>query len=169
MRWYRYLTWVSCYSTHFNRGNPTLSPGIQHGGRASHWGWSPVYRSSAEVQAWLSSKYMTTLRKERLKQTSNKRVRPREIQEKDFVPKKRYYLSNRTPRASGRLAMKAHVRWLLQLWTVANLHVQWKPMQSRNTLSKNTKLDKSQIWKGGLGKNERLGGLKTQKGGPGKN
>ena len=30
-------------------------------------------------------------------------------------------------------------------------------------------LDKSQIWKGGLGKNERLGGLKTRKGGPGKN
>jgi len=49
---------------------------------------------------------------------------------------KRYYLSNRTPRASGRLAMKAHVRWILQLWMVANLHVQWKPMQSRNTLSK---------------------------------
>jgi len=90
MRWYCYLTWVSCFSTHFNRGNPTLSPGIQHGGRASHWGRSPVYRSSAEVQAWLSSKYMTTLYnyKERLKQTSNKRVHPHEIQEKDFVPKK---------------------------------------------------------------------------------
>jgi len=34
---------------------------------------------------------------------------------------------------------------------------------------KNKKLDKSQIWKDGLGKNERLGGLKTQKVGPGKN
>jgi len=34
---------------------------------------------------------------------------------------------------------------------------------------KKKELDKSQIWKGGLGKNERLGGLKTRKGGPGKN
>jgi len=63
--------------------------------------------------------------------------------------------------------MKARVQWLLQLWMVANLHVLWKPMQSRNTLSK--KLDKSQIWKSGLGKNEHLGELKTRKGGPGKN
>ena len=90
-----------------------------------------------------------------------------EIQEKDFVPKKGYYLSNRTPRASGRLAMKAHVRWLLQLWMVANLH---ESRCSQEILcQKNKKLNKSQIWKGGLGKNERLGGLKTQKGGPGKN
>jgi len=93
---------------------------------------------------------------------------PIKFKRKTLCPK-RYYLSNRTPRASGRLAMKAHVRWLLQLWMVANLHVQWKPMQSRNTLSKNKKLDKSQIWKDGLGKNERLGGLKIRKGGPGKN
>jgi len=61
IRWYRYLTWVSCFNTHFNRGNPPPSLSIQHGGRASHWDRSPVYRSSAKVQAWLSSEYMTTL------------------------------------------------------------------------------------------------------------
>jgi len=79
MRWYRYLTWVLCFSTHFNRGNPPPSHGMQHGGRASHWGWSPVYRSPAEVQAWLNLKYMTTLYnhiKRSLKQASNKKVRP---------------------------------------------------------------------------------------------
>jgi len=48
------------------------------------------------------------LYQKRLKQTSNKKVRPREIQEGDFVPKK-YYLSNQTPGASGYLTMKAHV------------------------------------------------------------
>jgi len=52
------------------------------------------------------------------------------------------------------------------------------PVQSRNILSKYTKinqikkkfkkLDKSQTRKDDLGKNERLDGLKTQKGGPGK-
>ena len=31
------------------------------------------------------------------------------------------------------------------------------------------KLDKSQIWKSGLGENEYLVGLKTREGGPGKN
>ena len=43
------------------------------------------------VQAWLNLKYMTTLYnyiKRSLKQASNKKVRPHEIQEGDFVPKK---------------------------------------------------------------------------------
>ena len=61
MRWYRYFTWVLCFNTHFNRGNPPHSLGIQHGGRASYGGRSPVDRSSAKVQAWLNLKYMTTL------------------------------------------------------------------------------------------------------------
>jgi len=74
----------------FQQGNPPPSLSIQHGGRASHWGRSPVYRSSAEVQAWLSSKYMTTLYnyKKRLKQTSNKRVRPVKFKRKTLWPKK---------------------------------------------------------------------------------
>ncbi|KEH19438.1 hypothetical protein MTR_8g059205 [Medicago truncatula] len=63
---------ISCFSTHFNRGNPPSFP-------------------------------------QRLKQTSNKKVRPREFQQRDFVPK-RYYLSNQTPGASGRLTMKARVQ-----------------------------------------------------------
>ena len=106
--------------------------------------------------------------KRSLKQASNKKVRPHEIQEGDFVPKK--VLSSQqdskdkwAPNPKGSCAIH------LQLWMVTNSHVLWKPMQSRNTLSKKIKLDKSQTRKGGLGKNERLGGLKTWKGGPGKN
>jgi len=58
------------------------------------------------------------LYQKRLKQTSNKKVRPREG---DFVPKK-YYLFNQTPGANGRLTMKAHVQWLLWLQTLTNPH-----------------------------------------------
>jgi len=146
---------------------PSLN--IQHGGRTSHWGRSPVDRSSAEVQAWLNLKYMTTLynyNKRSWNKLPTRRFVPMKFKKKTLYPRK-YYLPNQTPGASGRLTMKAHVRWLLQLWMVTNSHVLWKPMQSRNTLSK--ELDKSQILKGDLGKNERLGGLKTWKGGPGKN
>ena len=147
MRWYHYFTWVSCFNTHCNRGNPPPSLRIQHGVRASREGRSLVYKSSAKVQAWWNLKVHNDLiQKRSLRQTSNKKVRPHKIRKKTLCPK-RYYLSNRTPRASGRLAMKAYVRWLLQLRMVANLHVQWRPMQSRNTLSKNKELDKSQIWK----------------------
>jgi hypothetical protein len=49
MRCYRYLTWVSCFSTHFNRGNPPSFPNMQHGGRVFRGGRSPVDRSSAKV------------------------------------------------------------------------------------------------------------------------
>ena len=61
MRWYHYLTWVLCFSTHFNRGSPPPFLSIQHGGRASRKGRSPVDRRSAEVQVWLNLKCMTTL------------------------------------------------------------------------------------------------------------
>jgi hypothetical protein len=68
---------------------------------------------------------MTTLCKHikrGLKQTSNKKVRPHEFQEGDFMPKK-VILSNQTPGASGRLIMKVHVQKLLQLWMMTNTHV----------------------------------------------
>jgi len=133
------LTWISYFSTHFNRGNPLSFPNIQRWSSASRGGRSPVNRSYAKVQAWLNLKHMTTLYnyiKRSLKQTSNKKVRPHEIQEGDFVPKR--VLSFQpdskgkwTPNYEGSCAIH------LQLWMVTNSHVLWKPMQSRNTLSKN--------------------------------
>jgi len=61
MRWYRYLIGYRV-SIHISTGaTAPHSLNIQHGGRASHWGRSPVYRSSAKVQAWWNLKYMTTL------------------------------------------------------------------------------------------------------------
>jgi len=135
------------FHTHFNKGNPPPPLNIQHGGRASREGRSPVYMSSAEVQAWLNLKYMTTLYnyiKRGWNKLPTRRFVPMKFKRETLCPKG-YYLFNQTPRASGCLTMKARVQWLLQLWMVANLHVLWKPMQSRNTLSKNKKLDKSQI------------------------
>jgi len=66
---------------------------------------------------------LVQLYQKRLKQTSNKKVRPHEIQEGNFMPKK-YYLSNQTPGASGRQ-------------TIQMLQTRM-PMRSRNTLSKIT-------------------------------
>jgi len=138
MRCYRCLTWISYFRTHFNKGNPLSFPNIQRGSSASCGGRSPVNRSYAKVQAWLNLKHMTTLYnyiKRSLKQTSNKKVRPHEIQEGDFVPKR--VLSFQpdskgkwTPNYEGSCAIH------LQLWMVTNSHVLWKLMQSRNTLSK---------------------------------
>ena len=42
-------------------------------------------------------------------------------------------------------------------------------LNRKKSSNKKKQLDKSWIWKGGLGKNKCLGGLKTRKGGPGKN
>jgi len=100
--------------------------------------------------------------------TSNKRVRPHEIQEKDFVPKKvlslqPYTNGKWTPGYEGPCAMT---------FTTVDSGKLARPMKAdavKKYFVKNKKLDKSQIWKGDLGKNERLGGLKTRKGGPGKN
>jgi len=146
----------------FRQGNPPLSPSIQHEGRASHWGRSLVYRSSAEVQAWLSSKYMTTLYnyKERLKQTSNKRVRPREIQEKDFVPKKG------TTFPTG---LQGQVdAWLWKPCAKTFYNCGWWQTCTSNESRCSQEILCQKI-KSDLGKNERLGGLKTRMGGPGKN
>jgi len=125
MRCYLCLTWISYFSTHFNRGNPLSFPNIQRGSSASRGGRSPVNRSYAKVQAWLNLKHMTTLYnyiKRSLKQTSNKKVRPHEIQEGDFVPKR--VLSFQpdskgkwTPNYEGSCAIH------LQLWMVTNSHV----------------------------------------------
>jgi len=155
---------------HTSAGATPFFFSIQHGGHASYGGRSPVNRSSVEIQVSLNLKCMTTLHNY-IKRGWNK------LPTRRFVPvnfkqetlcSKRCYLSNRTLGASGRLTMKAHVQWLLQLWMVTNSYLLWTLVQSRNTLSKNKELDKSQTWKGGLGKSEHLGGLKTQKGGPGK-
>ena len=51
-------------AVHISTGaTPPHSFSIQHGGRASRGGRSPVCRSSAEVQAWWNLKCMTTLYK----------------------------------------------------------------------------------------------------------
>jgi len=78
-----------CASVH--RGSPPPFLSIQHGGRASHGGRSPVYRSPAEVQAWLNLKCMTTLFNYIQKgwnKLPTRRFVPHEIQEGDFVPKR---------------------------------------------------------------------------------
>jgi len=121
---YRCLTWISYFSTHFNRGNPLSFPNIQRGSSASRGGRSPVNRSYAKVQAWLNLKHMTTMYnyiKRSLKQTSNKKVRPYEIQEGDFVPKRVLYFQpdskgKWTPNYEGSCAIH------LQLWMVTNSH-----------------------------------------------
>ena len=108
------------------------------------------------------------LYQKRLKQTSNKKVRPHEIQEGDCVPKR--VLSFRpdskgkwTPNYEGSRAMT---------FTTMDGGKLARPMKAdavKKYFVKKIKLDKSQTWKGGSGKNEHLGGLKTRKGGPGKN
>jgi len=108
MRCYRYLTWVSCFSTHFNRGNPPPSLSIQHGGRVSRGDRSPVNRSSAEVQAWLNLKYMTTLYnyvKRDWNKLPTRRFVPVNFKKETLCPKM-YYLYNQTPRANRCLITK---------------------------------------------------------------
>ena len=101
------------FSTCFNRGNPPLSLSIQHGSRASRGGRSPVNRSSAKVQAWLNLKCMTTLYKY-IKRSWNKlptrRFVPMKFKKETLCPKA-YYLFKQTPRASGRLMMKARMQY----------------------------------------------------------
>ena len=108
---------------------------------------------------------LVQLYQKKLEQTSNKKVRPREIQERDFVHKK-YYLSNQTPGACGCLTMKTHVQWLLWLQMLTNPHVGAVKkyfVKIYKNHSNQKKLDKSQTWKGDSGKNERLGGLKPKR------
>jgi len=106
-------SWVSYFSTHFNRGNPPLSLSVQHGSSASHGGRSPVNRSYAKVQALLNLKCMTTLYKY-IKRSRNKlptrRFVPMKFKKETLCPKA-YYLFNQTPRASGRLTMKARMQY----------------------------------------------------------
>jgi len=106
--------------------------------------------------------------KRSVKQASNKKVRPHEIQEGDFVPKRVLPFQpdpkgRWTPSYEGPCAMN------LTAMDGDNLSRPVKADAIKKHFFKNKKLDESQTWKGGLSKNERLGGLKTRKGGPGKN
>ena len=109
---------------------------------------------------------MTTLYKyikRGLKQASNKKVRPHEFQEGNFV-----LLSNQTPGASGCLLW----RLMCNTFTTMDSDKLTRPMNAgavKKYSVKKYELDKSQILKSGLGKNERLGRLKTRKGSLGKN
>ena len=160
------FAWIWYFSTQFNRGNPPLSLSI----RASHWGRSPVYRSPAEVQAWLNLKCMTTLYNYIQKgwnKLPTRRFALHEIQEGDFVPKKVLSVQpdskgKWTPNYEGSCAMT---------FTTMDGGKLARPMKAdaAKKYFVKKKLAKLKTRKGGLGKNERLDGLKTRKGGPCKN
>ena len=99
--------------------------------------------------------------------TSNKKVRPHEIQEKDFVPKKVLPFQ---PNSKGKW-MPDYEGPCAMTFTTVDSGKLTRPVKD-DTVKKyfvKKELDKSQVWKGDLSKNERLGGLKTRKGGPDKN
>jgi len=76
----------------FQQGQPPILPSVYNMEAVPPVKvWSPVNRSSVGIPAWLNLKCMTTLYnyiKRGLKQVSNKKVRPWEIPERDFVPKR---------------------------------------------------------------------------------
>ena len=102
-----------CTSVHTSTGATPSFINIHHEGHASHWGRSPVCRSSAEVQAWWNLKCMTTLYnyiKRSWKKLPTRRFVPMKFKKETLCPKA-YYLFNQTPRASGRLTMIARMQY----------------------------------------------------------
>jgi hypothetical protein len=81
----------NCTAVHPSTGaTPPPSLSIQHEGRASRGGRSPVDRSFCQSPNLIKLKMhddLLQLYQKRLKQTSNKKVRPHEIQGRDFVLK----------------------------------------------------------------------------------
>ena len=79
-------------SAHINRGNP-FSPSIQHGGCASHGGWSHV-----------NEEFCWTVISKGWNKLSTKKVRPREFQ--GDIVLKIHYLFNQNPGAKRCLITK---------------------------------------------------------------
>ena len=98
--------------------------------------------------------------KRSVKQASNKKVRPHEIQEGDFVPKK-VLLFQPDPKGRWTPSYEGPCVMTLTAMDGDNLARPVKADAVKKYFVKKWKLDKSQILKSGLGKNERLGGLKT--------
>jgi hypothetical protein len=91
MRCYRCLTGVSCFITHFNIGNSPSFPQVYNMETMP-----PAEIEVPSIGVMMESNLvelkmhddLVQLYQKRLKQTSNKKVRPHEIQEEDFVLKK---------------------------------------------------------------------------------
>jgi len=97
-----------------------------------------------------------------------RRFVPMKFKKKTLYPRK-YYLSNQTPRASGRPPIKARVQYFYNYgwWRT---HTSCECRCSQEILCQKNKSSISHKPKKTVyAKNERLGGLKTRKGGPGKN
>ena len=86
-----YPTWVSCFRYMFQQGQPPFFP------QYTTWRSCFPLRSKSRQQEFCQSPGLIELKmyddfvqiyQKKLKQTSNKKVRPCELQEKDFVPKK---------------------------------------------------------------------------------
>jgi len=108
-------------NTHFNRGNPppplkntTWKSMLLVEVKVSSIG---VLLKSKLDQTWMHND-LVQLYQKRLKQVLTRRFVP----VKETLCSKRHYPSNQTPRASGRLTMKAHVQWLMWLQMLTNPH-----------------------------------------------